>query len=317
MEQQLVIHPHGKQYGVLPAGVDPNGDVARDQYLLISSRKACEAFVNERVALAQAHAAAAPQPTQSQAATRVDLPVIEIQRVEGEGHYVLVNQKQVARFDGPTAYDDATRCCAVLVQNEISKIDPQQQPYQVRDGNTGRVLSAHPTIEDANEIAFSIENGLPYAGVPASGLAVEFWCRQPDGQYRQMTPRQVERGLEAGKPELAEHERYRRELVERARAKYPDATPELAARIDKEITRRVECVRTYQAHLEKAAADSFPNAAPSEKATHQANIKREVAEYRQALEKDVAERRQQRQQEQAQQQPRARQTQGRGHSISR
>jgi hypothetical protein len=314
----LVIHPHGKQYGVLPAGVDPNGDVARDQYLLISSRKACQAFVNERQALAEAHAAAAPRPTQSQAATRVDLPVIEIQHVQGEGHYVLLNQKQVARFDGPTAYDDATRCCAVLVQNEINKLDQQQQPYQVRDGNTGRVLSGHPTIEDANEVAFSIENGAPYAGVPAANLAVEFWQRQPDGNYKQMTPEQVERGLEAGKPELAEHEQYRRELVERARAAYPTATPELAARIDKEITRRVEMVRGYQAHLEKAAVDHFPNATPAEKASHQENIRRETKEYRVALEKHIAERREHKQQEQAQQQPsRARQQQGRGHSISR
>jgi hypothetical protein len=110
------------------------------------------------------------------------LPVIEIQHVEREGHYVLFNQKQIARFDGPTAYEDATRCCAVLVQNEIAKLG-KQQPVQ--------------------------------------------------------------------QPELPEHEQYRQELVERARAKYPDASPELAARIDKEITRRVEMVQSYQAHLER------------------------------------------------------------------
>jgi hypothetical protein len=53
------------------------------------------------------------------------LPVIEIQHVENEGEYVLVNQKQVARFDGPTAYDDASRCCATLVQNEIARLERQ------------------------------------------------------------------------------------------------------------------------------------------------------------------------------------------------
>src|SRR4051794_11024656 len=96
----LVIHRHGsRQYCVLPGGIDPESDEAKGKHLLISSRKACESYVNERQALAEAQAAAAPPAS---AVTRVDrLPVIEIQHVEREGHYVLVNQKQVARFDGP------------------------------------------------------------------------------------------------------------------------------------------------------------------------------------------------------------------------
>jgi hypothetical protein len=176
---------------------------------------------------------------------KADLPVIEIQYIEDEGHYVLVNQKQVARFDGPSGYDDATRCCAVMIQNEIKQIEQQQQqPYQIRDGNTGSVLSAHPTINDANEVAFSIENGLPYAGVPANALAVEFWQRQPDGQYRQMTMEQVGRELEAEPPELARepvapHQQYRALLEQISDLRYPGADAALRRKIEASIDKKV------------------------------------------------------------------------------
>src|SRR5690349_884109 len=62
VEDQLTIHRFGKkQYCVLPAGVDPESDDAKSKHLLISSRKACEALVRERLALAEAQAAAQPQ----------------------------------------------------------------------------------------------------------------------------------------------------------------------------------------------------------------------------------------------------------------
>jgi hypothetical protein len=172
-----------------------------------------------------------------------DLPVIEIQHVESEGHYVLFNQKQVARFDGPDAYKHASECCATLVQNEIKRLD-QQQNYQVRDGNTGRALSSHSTLQAANDVAWSIENGLPYAGVPANALAVEFWARQADGQYRQMTMEQVGHELGVSQPELARepvapHQRYRELLQEIADLRYPSAGPEFRARIENTIDMKV------------------------------------------------------------------------------
>jgi hypothetical protein len=175
------------------------------------------------------------------------LPVIDIHPVQGEGFYVRVDGRQWARFD---EYEHAAQSAATIVTDEIQRrdgVEPErqdQQPYQIRDGNTGRVLSAHPTIEDANEVAFNIDNGLPYASVPANALAVEFWKRQPDGQYRQMTMEQVGRELEVAPSEpprepLAPHERYRELLQEISDLRYPDADAALRRKIESSIDRKV------------------------------------------------------------------------------
>jgi hypothetical protein len=150
------------------------------------------------------------------------LPIIEVRHVEGEGEYVVIDGKQIARFDGPEAREDAARCCATLVEREIVKLGQQQ-------------------------------------------------------------------------PELPEHESYRKELVERARVKYPDATLEQSARIEKEINRRVEIVRTYQEHLLKVADENFPGATPEERQTLLTNIRQEVSAYRESLEKHLLQERERRQ----------------------
>src|SRR5947208_9446599 len=59
----LVIHRYGlRKFCVLPAGVEP--DDAHGKYLCIGTRKQCEAYVNERQALAEARAAATPAEPQ-------------------------------------------------------------------------------------------------------------------------------------------------------------------------------------------------------------------------------------------------------------
>jgi hypothetical protein len=145
-----------------------------------------------------------------------------------------------------------------LYEESKRLVGDQRDLYQVRDGNTGRVLSAHPTIDDANEVAFSIENGAPYSGVPASALAVEFWKRQPDGQYHQMTPGQVERDLEAGPPGLAReavepHQQYRALLEQISDLRYPSADAQLRARIEASIDRRVADFLAERGELPKHA----------------------------------------------------------------
>jgi hypothetical protein len=123
-------------------------------------------------------------------------------------------------------------------------MDDQRDLYQVRDGNTATVLGVYPTINDANEVAWSIENGAPYAGVPASELAVEFWRRQPEGTYKQMTPEQVGRDLEAGPPEqprepVAPHQQYRALLEQISDLRYPNADPALRRKIEVSIDKKV------------------------------------------------------------------------------
>ena len=49
------------------------------------------------------------------------LPVVEIQSQDGQ-LYVTVDGKQWARFDGPTGYENAARCCATIVVAEIKKL---------------------------------------------------------------------------------------------------------------------------------------------------------------------------------------------------
>jgi hypothetical protein len=129
--------------------------------------------------------------------------------------------------------------------------------------------------------------------------------REPELAERkpEVTPVKQELGPDPNPPDVVEE--YRRELVERARAKYPDATPELAARIDKEVQRRVNIVKTYQDHLLQAQREHFPKATPEEKAQHLANIRQEVKDFAQAQEAHLQQERENRQQqrEQAQHQP--------------
>jgi hypothetical protein len=121
----------------------------------------------------------------------------------------------------------------------------QRDLVQVRDGYTGRVLAGFRTIDAANELAWSIENGAPYAGVPANALAVEFWQRQPDGQYQKMSMGQVERELEVGqaieqrREQLAPHERYRQLLEEISDLRYPGADAALRRKIESSIDKKV------------------------------------------------------------------------------
>lgn len=131
-----------------------------------------------------------------------------------------------------------------LYEESKRLVGDQRDLYQVRDGHTGAVLSSHSTLEAANDAAYSIENGQPYAGLPASELDVQFWKLQPHGQYQQMTPEQVERDLGVRPPEqprepVAPHERYRELLQEISDLRYPSADAQLRARIDASIDRKV------------------------------------------------------------------------------
>ena len=51
--------------------------------------------------------------------TLPNLPLIESQSVTDEGHFVVVDERQWARFED---YEDAARCCATLSAQAIRKL---------------------------------------------------------------------------------------------------------------------------------------------------------------------------------------------------
>jgi hypothetical protein len=119
-----------------------------------------------------------------------------------------------------------------------------------------------------------------------------------DGTLYEEAKRLVKPAAQAQRaPELDEPERYKQQLRERAAAKYPNASPEQTAKLEKEIQRRVEVVRSYEQHLLKVAAESFPRATAEERQALLSNIKQEVVAYRDSMEKHLRQQ-QQRSQEQ-------------------
>lgn len=52
--------------------------------------------------------------------TRVDhLPQVEIETVPGQGHYVVVDGRQWARFDDR---EHAAQCCATIINGEVERL---------------------------------------------------------------------------------------------------------------------------------------------------------------------------------------------------
>jgi hypothetical protein len=118
------------------------------------------------------------------------------------------------------------------------------------------------------------------------------------------------RAIEA-QPQRPEHERYESLLRATADLRYPERTPELEARIEKTIARKVQDFRqerqakAYEASLRKTVAERHPTLTPEERQRYEQRIAKLVAEYRQ---------------NQAQQQPPAHtrsQQRGRGMDIER
>lgn len=136
-----------------------------------------------------------------------------------------------------------------------------------------------------------------YCRLPAQGNEPRRYHRAP--RYQPLPPPPQRQSATPAEPDLVAE--YREELIAKARHRYPDADSELAAKLDREINRRVELLRGYQDQLVQAIPT---NATPDERGAFLENIKQHVQEYRQALEKDIRQQRERRQQqrEQAQQQ---------------
>jgi hypothetical protein len=117
------------------------------------------------------------------------------------------------------------------------------------------------------------------------------------------------RALEA-QPQRTEHERYQSLLRAMAALRYPaeERTPELEARIEKTIARKVQefreerALKVYEASLRREVAQRHPNLTPAEAKRYEQRIAELVAEFRQK----------QRQPQQEQQQQTRIQQQGRG-----
>jgi hypothetical protein len=117
------------------------------------------------------------------------------------------------------------------------------------------------------------------------------------------------RALEA-QPQRPEHERYQSLLRAMAALRYPaeERTPELEARIEKTIARKVQefreerALKAYEASLRREVAQCHPNLTPTEAQRYEQRIAELVAEFRQK----------QRQPQQEQPQPARIQQQGRG-----
>jgi thioredoxin-like negative regulator of GroEL len=132
------------------------------------------------------------------------LPVYEIEEVKGEGHYVKHDGRPVARFDGPTAYDDATRCCATLVQNEINKIEqaPPVAPHD-RYRELLREIADLRYPDASAEFRTRIEASIDFkvGKFMAEQGTLKTHTREQQRQQQQQPPppiRQQQRGMDRG-----------------------------------------------------------------------------------------------------------------------
>jgi hypothetical protein len=96
------------------------------------------------------------------------------------------------------------------------------------------------------------------------------------------------RAIEA-QPQRPEHERYADLLRATARLRYPERTPELEARIEATIARKVQeftqerQLREYEQSLRRTVAERHPNLSPEERQHYERRVQELVSERRQQM----------------------------------
>jgi hypothetical protein len=246
---------------------------------------------------------------------RVGGPLLELQnhlRAECLAHRAAPSTGE------PTLAGDAARQSALCLPGETDRATGKPQSFLLIKLIDAPPMSQPQQLQPTVALAPSLGRRLTRDDLDVIIEALEYRCDAIESgtdfdetaRLKSIVPTLKKlRALEA-QPQRPEHERYQSLLRAMAALRYPaeERTPELEARIEKTIARKVQefqeerALKAYEASLRREVAQRHPNLTPAEAKRYEQRIAELVAEFRQK----------QRQPQQEQQRQARIQQQGRG-----